>query len=53
MYNLSDNIETTIGYETDEIIEDLFDSFLKKYQEKLEKSMKGSELSMIVLIYIK
>ena len=43
MYNLSDNIETMIGYETDEIVENLFDSFLKKYREKLKKSMKGSE----------
>ena len=31
MYNLRDNIETMIGYETDEIVEDIFDSFLKKY----------------------
>ena len=43
MYNFSDNIDFIIGDETDKIIEDLFDSFLKRYQEKLEKSMKGIE----------
>ena len=31
--------------ETDEIIEDLFESFLQKYQEALEESMRGSEFS--------
>ena len=34
MYNLSDNIETVIGYKTDEIVEDHFDSFLKKISKK-------------------
>ena len=29
--------------ETDEIIEELFKSFLQKYQEGLEESMRGSE----------
>ena len=43
MYSPSDNIEVTIGAETDKIIEDLFDSFLKKYQEGLEESMRDSE----------
>ena len=31
------------GSETDEIIEELFKSFLQKYQEGLEGSMRGSE----------
>ena len=30
MYNLSDNIETSIGHETDEIIEELFFFFFTK-----------------------
>ena len=30
---------------TDEIIEDLFQSFLQKYQEGLEESMRGSEFA--------
>ena len=34
-----------MGSETDEIIEDLFESFLQKYQEGLEESMAGSELT--------
>ena len=33
MYNLSDNIETSIGHETDEIIEELFFFFLLIYQK--------------------
>ena len=33
----SNNVEIMIGSETDEIIEDLFESFLQKYQEGLEE----------------
>ena len=43
MHSKSDNIEILIGNKTDEIIEDLFDSFLQKYQKELEESMKRSE----------
>ena len=32
MYSPSDNIEVIIGIETDKIIEDIFDSFLQRYQ---------------------
>ena len=32
-----------VGIETNEIIMDLFVSFLQKYQEKLEESMRGSK----------
>ena len=39
----NDNIEIMMGSETDEIIEELFKSLLQRYQEGLEKSMKGSE----------
>ena len=48
------NVEIMIGSETDEIIEDLFESFLQKYQEELEESMGGSEfvyVSVDVLYY--
>ena len=31
--------------ETDEIIEELFESFLQKYQEGLEESMRGREFA--------
>ena len=43
MYSKSNNMEVMMVNETDKIIEDLFDSFLQIYQEKLEKSMRGSE----------
>ena len=43
MHTKSNNLETMIGSETDEIIEDLSESFLQKYQERLEESMRGSE----------
>ena len=43
MHSRSDNIEILIVNEADEIIEDLFDSFLQKYKKELEESMKGSE----------
>ena len=32
-----------IGSETNEIIKNLFESFLQKYQEGLEELMRGSE----------
>ena len=38
----SNNIDIMIGYETDEIIEEPFNSFLQKYQKSLEESTKGS-----------
>ena len=43
MHSKSDNIETLMGNETDEITEDLFDCLLQRYQKGLEESMKGSE----------
>ena len=39
----SNYVEIMISSETDEIIEDLFECFLQKYQEGLEESMRGSE----------
>ena len=43
MHAKSNNTEIMIGSETDEIIEELFKSFLQKYQEGLEESMRGSK----------
>ena len=43
MYSKSKNIEVMMGNETDEIIEDLFDSLLQRYQKNLYESMRGSE----------
>ena len=43
MHSKSNNIEIVIVNETDEIIEELFDSLLLKFQKGLEESMKGSK----------
>ena len=37
------NIEIMTGNETYQIIEELFESLLQKYQEKLDEKIKGSE----------
>ena len=54
MHTPSDNIEIMMGSETDEIIQELFESFLQRYQEGFEESMRGSEFifdSVDVLCY--
>ena len=54
MHTRSNNVEIMFGRETNEIIMNLFESFLQKYQEKLEESMRGSEFvydSVDVLYY--
>ena len=43
MHTKSDNIDILMGNETNDTIEELFNSLLQKYQEELEESMKGSE----------
>ena len=43
MHTRSDNIEIMIGRDNDEIIEDLFKSFLQKYEENLQNKMRGSD----------
>ena len=43
MHTKSNNVKILIGNETDEIIENLFESFLQKYQEGLEESIRGSD----------
>ena len=55
MHTTSDNIESMIGNERNEIIKEHFESLLQKYQEGLEKSMKGSEFVFdnIDLLYYK
>ena len=42
MHTKSDDIEIVMGSETNEIIKELFESLLQRYQEGLEKSMEGS-----------
>ena len=43
MLTKSDNIEIIMDSETDNIIKELFESLLQKYQEGLEESMRASE----------
>ena len=43
MHIRSDNIQIMIGKDNDEIIEDLFKSFLQKYEENLQNKMRGSD----------
>ena len=45
MHLKSDNIKIMIGSETNEVIEELFESFLHRYQEGLEEPMEGSEFA--------
>ena len=43
MHTKSNNIEIMMGNETDEIIEELFESLLQRYQAGLEEKMKENE----------
>ena len=43
MDSKSDNIEVMMDSEMDEILQELFDSFLQRYKKNLEESMRGSE----------
>ena len=42
MHSKSDNVEITSGYDTDNVINMLIDTFTKTYQQGLETKMKGS-----------
>ena len=54
MYTYSDNVKI-LNNETDDIINELFESIFDKYQEELEKNMRGSEFifNSIDLLYYK
>ena len=43
MHTRSNNVEIIIGKDNDEIIEELFESFLRTYEENLRNKMRGSE----------
>ena len=43
MHTRSDNIEIVIGDDNDDIIEEIFRSFLQKYEEHLQNKMRGSD----------
>ena len=55
MHTKSDNTEFMMGNERDEIIDELFESLLQRYQEGLEESVKGREFvfDSIDLLYYK
>ena len=43
MHTKSDNEEIMVGSDTNDVIKELFKSFLQRYQEGLQEKMKGSE----------
>ena len=43
MYTRSDNVEIMFGDDNDDVIEQLFESLLQKYEENLQNKMRGSE----------
>ena len=45
MHTKSDNTEIMIGRDTNEVIKELFKSFLQRYQEGLQEKMRGSEFA--------
>ena len=52
MHTKSDNKEIMIGSDTNEVIEELFKSFLQRYQEGLqEKKSEVQKLNLMVFIY--
>ena len=55
MHSKSDNIEIMINDKASEVIEELFQSFLSRYQIGLERSMRGSDFifDCVHLLYYK
>ena len=53
MHTKSDNTEIRIGDDTNDVIKELFKSFLQRYQEGLQEKMRGSEFEFdgILLLY--
>ena len=43
MHSKSDNVEITMGSETDDTIKRLFEFFLTKYQQNLDEQIKDSK----------
>ena len=55
MHTKSNNIEIMSGIETNDIINELFECLLRRYQENLETKVRGSEFifeSVDLLYYI-
>ena len=55
MHSKIDNIEIMLNGKADEVIEELFDSFIKEYQNGLQKSMRLSDFifDCVHLLYYK
>ena len=51
MFTKSDNITIMSGIETDDVINELFNSFHRRYQEGLQTKMKRSSFTFETLIY--
>ena len=51
MHTKSDNIKIMSGIETNNVINELFHSFAKRYQKGLETKMKGSSFTFDLLEY--
>ena len=49
LHTKGNNVEIMMGSETHEIIENLFESLLQKYQEGLEQSMAGGEFAYDII----
>ena len=51
MHTRSINEEFMNGSDTDEIIEEIFESLLQRYQERLHEKMKGSDFAFDYLLF--
>ena len=49
MHTKSDNTEIRSGCDTNDVIKELFKSFLQRYQEGLQEKMRGSEFEFDVV----
>ena len=52
MHTKSDNTEIMIGSDTNEVIKELFKSFLQRYQEGLREKMRGSDFEFDGIILL-
>ena len=52
MHLKSDNVEIMRGLDTNDVIDELIESFAKRYQESLETKMKGSNYAFEPVNYL-
>ena len=53
MHTRSDNKETMTGSDTDKVIEELFQSYLQRYEQDLEEKMKSSDFEFDGVNFLK